>query len=228
MKKQTWITAFGAVTLTLSACSSEPQAENENTELPDVNHAENDRDLQNAELEEADHSVQGKKQNEIPQKLATAFVTNEKDEVGNTVIVANPYRPPLFSKQGTDFWNCSGLVNHELIDNVYHAMFAFSQDSGMATPENTTCYFKREPSDLAGRQTIFYSMEFFVNDKMIQNVDIPNRTLSNWRQATFYPMKNGAILITLFLLDANGQNLKARCIDLKGQKVGDDNCLNLR
>jgi hypothetical protein len=228
MKKQTWITAFGAVTLTLSACSSEPPAENENTELPDVNKAENDRDLQDEELEEADHSLQGAKQNGVPQKLATAFLTEEKDEVGTTAVVVNPDRPPLFSKQGTDFRNCSGLVNYELIDNVYHAMFAFSQDSGMATPENTTCYFKREPSEMGGRQTVFYSMEFFINEQMIKSAKTPNRTLYNWRQATFYPMKNGAILITLFLLDGNGQNQKARCVDLKGRKVADEHCLNMR
>jgi hypothetical protein len=228
MNKRTWIAAFGAVTLTLSACSSEPPEDNESTELPDVNQAENDRDLQNEELEEADHSLEGAKQNQVSQNLPTAFLTDEEDEVGSTVAVANPDRVPLMSKQGTDFWNCSGLVNYELIDDVYHAMFAFSQESGMAAPKNTTCYFKREPSEMGGRQTIFYSMEFFVDEKMIKNVNTPNRTLYNWRQATFYPMKNGATLITLFLLDENGQNLKARCVDLKGRTIADENCLNMR
>lgn len=155
------------------------------------------------------------------------FKTDESDEVGSKFAVVNPARYPLMSHGDKDYWNCSGLLNHKIVVNMYRAIVKFSDDSEMSPPQPNTCFFERQVMELMGQRVTFYSAEFFISDESAQEAENPERILRNWRSATFYPRKDGVINATLFMTDERGQNMKTRCVNMFGNTLIEDNCLKL-
>lgn len=154
-----------------------------------------------------------------------AFFTGEADEVGDQIAVTDPQREALIVDSDSTTWNCSGLVNNDLLKVAFVSVAELSKENGLEVPMTSTCYFTRANEEMFGRQMTTYTMEFFVTEAGIQNFKIPNRSLYNYRVAQFFSPKNGDTRLTLFVTDAQAKNAKLRCVSLSGEIIGEDTCL---